>query len=246
MPSLFRRAFARPPLVGVVALAVLAGACGGGGSSTAPTTLITVPVSTTAPPPGQLQLSDIVVQPSDLPAGWTAKPASVSDTQAADSAAFAQCMGIPNTLNDAVASAFSPDFAKGTVLITSNAVSFDSRQDVQTETNALVDPKAAGCFEAVGRSHLSTDIPSDAAVRSFTLKVTPESSGGPANVVATASGTVVFVASGHRLTLDDQVVFFAAPRIEAQVALYSTGAAVPAALAAQVVRDVSARVREGS
>jgi hypothetical protein len=61
--------------------------------------------------------------------------------------------------------------------------------------------------------------------------------------VATATGSVVFTASGHRLTLDDEVVFIAGRRIEAQVAFYST--AVPAALKAQVVDDVAARVSKG-
>ena len=83
-------------------------------------------------------------------------------------------------------------------------------------------------------------------MRSISLDITPGASGGPLNVVATASGTVVFTASGHRLNLDDEVVFLAAPRIEAQVAFYSTGAAVPASLKAQVVQAVSARVSKGS
>lgn len=226
-------------------MTLLAAACSGGGSSTT-TTLITVPVSSTVPPPGEPQLSDIVVQPSDLPAGWKAEPASVSGTQVADSAAYARCMGIPNTLTDAAGIAFSPDFVKGALLITSTATSFHSKTDVQTDTAALTNPKASSCFESVARSRLSAALPAGATVRSFTLNITPGSGGGPVNVVATASGTVVFTASGHRLSLDDEVVFFAAPRIEAQVAFYSTGATVPASVKAVVVQEVSARVSRGS
>ncbi len=226
---------------------VAAGCGGGGGSSTTITVPVTVkPVVTTVAPPGQPQLQSIVVQPGDLPAGWTAKPASPSANQAADATAFAQCVGAPNTSGDVVAVGYSADFANGTSVVASTATSFKSSADVQADTSALTNAKASGCFVQVVKARLAAALPKGATVKSVTLKITPGPAGGPANVVATASGTVAFTAAGHSLTLKDDIVFLTAPRIEAHIDFYSTGSPISAAVKAAVVTKVAARVANGS
>jgi hypothetical protein len=65
-------------------------------------------------------------------------------------------------------------------------------------------------------------------------------------VVAIAVGTVAFTTGGHSLTLNDDIVFLAAPRIEAHVDFYNTGAPVSAQIKAAVINKVSARVTNGS
>ena len=49
-------------------------------------------------------------------------------------------------------------------------------------------------------------------MKSVTFKITPGAGAGPANVIATATGSIVFISAGKTLTLNNEVVFFAAPR----------------------------------
>jgi hypothetical protein len=235
-------------LAGLAGVTVVVTGCGGGGGNTATTTVPVTgpPVATTARPPGGPQLQAITVQPGDLPAGWKATPASPPANQATDAAAFAQCVGAPNTAGDVVAVAYSPDFVSGSSVIASTATSYKSPADVQADTTALTTSKASVCFVQVVKARLTAALPKGSTVKSVTLKITPGAGGGPANVVAIAVGTVAFTTGGHSLTLNDDIVFLAAPRIEAHVDFYNTGAPVSAQIKAAVINKVSARVTNGS
>ncbi len=235
-------------LAGLAGVTLAGAGCGGGGGGGGAT--ITVPVtapsvSTTAPPPGPPQLQAIVVQGSDLPSTWKSASASPPANQTADATAFAQCVGAPNTTGDVVAVAYSPNFVSGTSVITSTATSYKSPADVQANTTALTSSKASACFVQVVKARLAAALPKGASVKSVTLKITPGPGGGPANVVATAAGTIAFTASGHSLTLNDDIVFLAAPRVEIHIDFYHSGAAVSAAVKAAVINKVSARLSNG-
>jgi hypothetical protein len=228
-------------------LALLAGGCGSsGGSRTTTTPLTSLPVSTTSPPPGPTQLQSIVVQADDLPAGWVARPAAVPADANAAAAAFAQCVGVPNTTGDKVAVTYAPDFVKGTTYISSTASSFKSPVDVQGDTSGLTNAKASDCFLQEIKSRLTAVAPKGVAVKSATLKITPGTGGGPANVVATATGSITFTNAGKTSTLNEYLVFFIAPRIEAHVDFFSVGSAIPASVRTAVLNKVSARVQNGS
>jgi hypothetical protein len=260
MPSLHRRVASRlltgvggvggvTLLAGVtllVGVTLLATGCGGGGGSHATTVPpSTVPVSTTTPPPGRPQLQSIVVQAADLPAGWMPTAAGApADPSAA--LAFAQCVGTPDTSGHQVAVASSPNFVKGTAIISSTAASFRSPADVQADTAALSGLKASACFSQEVKSGLAAGLPKGTAVRSVNLKITPGTGGGPANVVATATGTIAFTTAGKTSTVNDTIVFFAAPRIEAHVDFFGVGNAIPASVKTAIINKVSTRVQNGS
>jgi hypothetical protein len=228
-------------LAGLAGVTLVASACGGGGGS-ASTTIPVTTVKTTPPPPAAAQLQQIVVQQADLPSGWTARKASPSANQAADSAAFAQCVGVSNTAGDVVAVAYSPDFVNGSSVIASTATSFKSPVDVQTDSAALTNPKASACFVQVVKARLTAALPKGATVKSVSLKITPGAGGGPANVIATASGAIAFTANRHTLTLNDDIVFLASPRVEAHIDLYSVGSPVSAEVKSAVINKVSTRI----
>lgn len=234
-------------LAGLTGMALL-GACGSGAGSSASTTVpVTSPsVSTTAAAPGPAQLRAVVVQPADLPPGWTARPPNPSTSQAADSAAFAQCVGAPNTASDVVSIGYSPEFVNGTSVIASTASSFKSPADIQADTAALTNAKAAACFVQVLKARLTATLPKGATVKSVTFKIAPGANGGPDNVIATGTKTMAFTASGHTVTLNDAVVFLAGPRIEAHIDFYSEASPISAQVKAAVINNVSARVANGS
>src|ERR1700722_16394601 len=154
-----------PILAGMAGLALVASACSSGGGSKSTTT--TLPVSTTVPPPGRTQLSMIVVQPGDLPSGWTAKAAVPPPNPAAEPKAFAQCMGVTSSTPDVAAIAYSPDFIHGTEVVSSTATSFRSRADVPADSATLTTAKAASCLEQVDRARLTTELPAGGTVKSY-------------------------------------------------------------------------------
>lgn len=243
----------RPAIRLVATLLALGGvflsACGGGGNDggeAASTTLVTGPVNLTVPPPGLNQLRAIVVQPGDMPADWKSSPPTPSSDPKADSATFAQCMGAVDTFPDAAALAFSQTFSNGSSIASSGATSFKSAVDVQLDAASLVNPMASECFAKVGKARMAAQLPKAVTVRSITLKITPGAAGGPANVVATASGTLVFTTTGHQLTLKNEVVFLVGRRIEAQITFFTTGGTFPAQVKADVIKKVAARVAHGS
>jgi hypothetical protein len=216
--------------------------CGGGsGSKKAAPSSTTTPAPTTVPPPGAQQLQMIVVQSTDLPAGWTSSaaspPADLSD-------GFAGCMGTPNTAGEMVASASSPQFTSGSYVIGSTAKSFRSPAAVLADTAALTNPKASSCLATVNKAHLAAG--KGVTVRTVTFKVTPGTGGGPSNVVATATSALSYTLNGHTTTLNDETVYFVAPRIEARVDFYYATKAPSASVKAAVISKVSARVTFGS
>ncbi len=231
-------------LAGVVGAALIATGCGsggGGGKATTIAPLTSLPVTTTIPPPGQHQLQSILIQQSDLPIGWTATPAAPANDEVANPDGFAQCLGTPTTSGDTVAAAFSPTFVNGSGLISSAATSFKSASDVQADTAALANPKASDCFVQGLKARLTAALPKTTTVK-VALKFTPAAGSGPSNIVATATGTVSFTRGGHTVTLNNDIVFFAAPRVETHVSFYTSGKAIPASVKSTVLNMVSARL----
>jgi hypothetical protein len=160
--------------------------------------------------------------------------------------AFSECVGATVTAHDVAGTAFSPTFVMGTSAITSNAVSFKTLDDVPADTQALADPKASTCLQQVEKNLFTALLPAGSTVKTYQVKVTPGNNGVAANVVAVADSTISYSVKGRSLTLTSEVVYFAAPRIEAQVSFTTAGTAIPVATKAAVLAKVSARVQFGS
>ena len=79
-------------------------------------------------PASEAQLAKIVLQPSELPAGWAHTPHQSDPAEdaifKAQDAATAKCLGVPNSDPNKVAEAHSDDFAQGDAQISSNASSY--------------------------------------------------------------------------------------------------------------------------
>ncbi|HEX3538929.1 MAG TPA: hypothetical protein VHT75_00675 [Acidimicrobiales bacterium] len=235
MPSLLRLAG------GILAVALLAASCGGSSPAGVPFTVLTVPVVTTAAPLRAPQLQAIIVQPGDLPAGWKPVPVAPTSPHAADNAPFSRCIGEMDASADRLARADN-SFATGAAVLTSTASTFASAADVQADTSAITSAKAPDCLTSVVRAQWSGVLPKGAALKSVSETVTPGAGGGPAAVVATVVGAIVFAASGRTLTVNSEVVYLAAGKLEAQVVFTNAAGPVSAALVTDVVEKVAARL----
>jgi hypothetical protein len=204
----------------------------------------TAAASPSASPASAAQLAEIVLQPGDFPQGWEATPYEPDPAASAAAAEFAKCLGVPNSDTEQVAEAHSADFDQGEAEISSAAYSFRSQSAVDADTAGLHSAKAAPCFERLMRQALASAAPAGGTIESVSLKITPGSAGGPANVVATGAGTFKISASGNSVTGYLSVAFITGPLIEADVTAFSAGAPVPTSLMDPLVADVAGRAAQ--
>jgi hypothetical protein len=164
-------------------------------------------------------------------------------TNAADKtgvAAFAKCVGKPNSDLDQVAEANSDDFDQGDAEISSDASSYRSQRLVDSDIAALHSPKASLCFEQVLKATITAAAP-EATIESVTFKITPGSAGGPANVIANGAGTFKIGMGGNAAEGYFSNAFIFGPMIEANVTAISTGAPVSTSLVESLAAAVANR-----
>jgi hypothetical protein len=228
-------------------------ACGSSTSLTASKSSGSGPASSSSPastpssatPASLSQLKKIVLQPADLPPGWKGTPYQPDPTDAANQAALMKCVGARNTDPDRVAEADSDDFALGDANIHSSADSYRSQSDVDADTATLSNPNYTPCDEQLAKKSLATSAPPGGTIESVSIKLTPGSAGGPANVVGTETGTARVSVNGQQVPLCLTSVYITGPWIEAEVDAESAGAPVPASVVNALVATVANRAAKG-
>jgi hypothetical protein len=227
-------------LLGVCAVgcvvAVLA-ACGGSSPKS--------PSASAATPASLSQLKKIVLQATDLPSGWKGTPYQPDSSDSANNAALVQCVGARNTDSDKVAEAHSDDFALGDASISSSASSYRSQSDLDSDIAMLHSPKLSPCFEQMMKTQLAASLPAGSTIDSASIKITPGSAGGPANVVATGTGTIKVRVNGQQVPVYLTVAFITGPLIEAEVDTENVGAPMPASVVNPLVATVATRAVKG-
>ena len=193
-----------------------------------------------ASPASSAQLATIVLQPSDLPAGWKGTPYQADPKEAAQDAALARCLGLSLT-SDRVAEVHSDDFALGDAGVSSSAGSYRSQSAVDSHLAVLRSSKAAPCLEQELKQQLAITLPAEATIESMSFKLTPGSTGGPANVVGTGAATLKIRVRGQQAVAYVGVAFITGPLIQAQVDAENVGTPVPASLMESLVAKVANR-----
>jgi len=156
-----------------------------------------------------------------------------------------QCLGARDTTSDQVAEADSDDFNSGEATISSSATSFRSPSDIAADVTMLHSPKLSTCFGKFMTKELASSLPSGATIQSASIKVTPGSAGGPANVIATGAGTIKIEANGQEIPIYLTVGFITGPLIEAEVDATNLGAPVSESVVKPLVDTVAARASKG-
>ena len=236
-------------LLGVFAVgcvvAVLA-ACGSSSPKSPSTSGGSPSTSASSATPASLsQLKKIVLQPADLPSGWKGAPYQPNPNDSANNAALVKCVGARNTDSDKVAEAHSNDFALGDASISSSATSYRSQSDLDADVAVLHSPRLSSCFEQLMKKQLAAALPAGSTVESASVKITPGSAGGPANIVGTGTGTIKVRVSGQQVPVYLTVAFITGPLIEAEVDTENVGAPVPASVVNPLVATVATRAVKG-
>jgi hypothetical protein len=184
------------------------------------------------------------LQTADLPAGWKGAAYQPDPNQSAENAALVKCVGARDTDADKVAEANSDDFSLADATISSSATSYRSQSDLTTDVAILHSPKVSSCFEQMLKKQLATALPG-ATFKSGSLTITAGSAGGPANVVATGSGTFKIEYSGQLVPVYLTVAFITGPLIEAEIDTENVGQPVAASVLNPLVAAVATRAAKG-
>jgi len=198
-----------------------------------------------AKPASLSQLKKIVLRRGDLPNGWKAAAYQPDPNEAANNAALMRCIGARDTDSDKVAEAHSDGFDLGNASISSSATSYRSQSDLVSDVATLHSPKLSPCFGQLMKKQLAASLPAGATTESASIKITPGSVSGHANVVATGTGTIKVRVNGQRVRVYLNVAFITGRLIEAEVDAENVGAPVPASVVNRVVATVATRAAKG-
>ena len=235
-------------LLGVCAVGcvVAVAACGSSSPKTPSTSNGSAATSASAAAPAPLsQLKKMVLKPADLPSDWKGAPYQPNPSDSATNAAMVKCVGGRNTDGDKVAEAHSDDFALGDASISSSASSYRSQSDLDSDVAMLHSPKLSACFEQMVKKQLVASLPAGATIDSASITITPGSAGGPANVVATGSGSIKVRVNGQQVPVYLTVAFITGPLIEAEVDTENVGAPVPATVVNPLAATMATRAARG-
>ena len=232
---------------GAAAVAVLLAGCSSSstnGKGSTKTPAGSSSVSTSAAPPSKAQLAAMVLQPADVPSGWTASAADESSTadDEAVQAKLTACLGVANSDSQKVATATSRDYDQGDASISSEASSYRSSEVVDRDAAALVGDKAEGCFETLLKEQVAKEVPAGGKVDKVDVTVIPHASGQPDNVVAAVEAQITISASGQSATVYADVTFIRGKQVEAQVEFIGLGARIPEDVRGKAVEAVAGRV----
>jgi hypothetical protein len=194
---------------------------------------------------GSAELSAIVLQPSDLPAAWTAAPHQADPGDATDQAALVACVGGTNTDPDKTAEVDSSDFSLDDASISSNATSYKSQSDLDADTALIHSPKISTCYQQLVKTEAGSSLPAGSTITAVNLTITPGPGGGPSNVVGTGTGSITVSSGGATVTIYDSVAFITGPLLEAEADFDSPNQPVPATMFANLVNAVATRAAKG-
>jgi hypothetical protein len=214
-------------------------------SVSTPSASASAPSSVAAAAAALPALRKIVLKPTDLPAGWKPTPHKANPSDEAGNVAMLKCVGARNTDGDKVAEANSDDFAAGDAQISSSATSYRSQADLDTDLAMLRSPKLSPCLEQLLKKELASSLPAGGTVGSTSVKVTPGSAGGPANVAATATAIIKVSVNGQQIPAYMSLAFITGPLIEAEVDSDNIGAPVAASVLSGAVAAVANRAAKG-
>ena len=211
-----------------------------GVSSSQPTT---APPTAGATPLATAVLAALVLQPSDLPQGWTSVAYKAAPGQTATDAAFRTCLGVRDNTADKFGDVNSRQFSLGSLGANSEAVSYRTVGDLQYDLAALAKAQYAPCTAAALRLGLTrVFLPTGWAIANIAVRVTRGAGTGPTDVVGTVTTTLTLSKSGATQTIYDNHFVMAAGLVEASVDMSNAGQPPSGQLQARLLSDVADRV----
>ena len=150
-------------------------------------------------------------------------------------------MGTSNSgEEDQIQQVQSDDFTMGQATVSSDASSYKSETDVQTQVAQLKSPRAQGCLSSLFKKEISSTLPSTATIRSIGIKL-DTSATGIANLIGSANGKITVTAQGRTISVYIGAAFFTGNQLTGEVNFSSIGTPISSAFANPIVKAVVQR-----
>jgi hypothetical protein len=228
-------------------------------TTAAPTTTevpTTLAPTTTAPLSPQeaavrAKLQPLMLQASDLGAGWTAQPGSGNATSKATAdgleSQLDSCLGIADLSKHDQGRAMSDLFTNGQgVTAVSTGEAYASSSDVATFARALSSAKATGCLESTFKATVQA-AQQGITVSAVNLTTQSGAAAGRSNQLLSIDGTVTVMLGQNSATLNVSAAEFrAGTRETVLVTFFGIGAPVPAATRDHAFASVATRSAHAS
>jgi hypothetical protein len=221
----------------------LGAATGSSGTPTpaSPTRHIRPSATPVTPRRSHVAFAEIPLQPHELPPGWTAAKGTNSDSGGKIDDELAACLGGHSSDADQVATVNGDDFSQGSSEISSSVSKYKSQADIDNDAHLLTSPHVDSCLTKSLRQAIASSAPAGGRVNAVSFHITPGSSGGPRNVVATGSGRIALSSSGQTVRIYVDIAFISGPRIEAEVDFTGLGTRIDKSLQRRLVAAVANR-----
>jgi hypothetical protein len=199
-------------VIQVVAVSVVAGACGGGGGGGDPV----------GPPPGAAgdaaSARTVVLQQADMPSGWKGVAHTEDATERARTAEISACLGRPDPESYRSAIVYSPDFSLGMTQVSAIATVLNTPQDATADLDAIRGPKYAGCVSTAFKEDLQRQAP-DARVDLLAAEALPVQQFGDGSVGLRLTADLVY--ADHTAHLFADLIYMSKNRTTVSATFFS-------------------------
>jgi hypothetical protein len=206
---------------------------GGPSSQTATTEVVNVAAD-------QAKARTLLLESSDLPAGWKATPHQKDPSQKAFDDELAACVGRPSPDTYTTADIDSPDFSMDNAGASSSATLVRTVEDFKADVAAASGPKYGSCVKRGLAKLLPGQLPAGASVQSVAVEPLPVASYGEFSQGFRA--TTKLKVQGQPVSTYEDSVLLGKGRIELSASFSNTGQPFDPALKQALLAKLAARL----
>lgn len=224
----------------VAVLALALAACGGGGEG--------VDEDAVGPAPATGKAADtarartIILEESDLPAGWRGVAHSESALEQARSRELSMCLGRPDPATFRSAIVYGPDLSMGQQQVSSIATVLNTPEDARADLAAVRGPKYGDCLIKAFGDDLRRQAP-DARVENVASEPLPVESFGDGSVGIRLTADLVYADRTEHLFAD--LIYISKGRTTVSATFFSFNEPFPATLEQSLVSRMGNRIATG-
>ncbi len=221
-------------VVAVLALALVA--CGGGGGVDEDAV---GPAPNTGPAGDTARANTIVLQVSDLPAGWRGAAHSETELERTRSRELSMCIGRGDPAMNRSALVYGPDLSMGQTQVSSIATVVERVEDARADLDAVRGPKFGDCVVKAFTDDLRRQS-ADAKVEGVAYESLPVEQFGDGSVGTRLTASLVYPDRTDRLFAD--LIYISKDRTTVSATFFSFNQPFPASLEQALVSRMGNRI----
>ena len=223
-------------VVTAMVLGLALAACGGGGG---------IDEDAVGPAPATGREGDmarartIVLQQSDMPAGWRGVPHTENPLERERARQLSLCLGRPEPGGTRSAIVYGPDLSLGQTQVSSISTVLNTAEDARADLEAVRSPKYGPCLITAFTDDLRRQAP-EARVEDVAAEPLPVESFGDGSVGVRLTANLVYPDRTEHLFAD--LIYISKERATVSATFFSFGQPVPATLEQSLVARMGNRI----